>query len=102
MDLGFTANFLPAPLLDVANEVDVDGIEEVAEAEEVDLLADDDEDEDEDDDYDDDDDGDEEYVDVEDDNKEEVHAEEDDDEYVEDGKLSSTAAASSVTGEYHR
>jgi len=88
--------------LDVAKEVDVDGIEEVAEAEEVDLLADDDEDEDEDNDDNDDDDGDEDYVDVEDDNEEEVHVEEDDDEYVEDGKLSSTAAASSVTGEYHR
>ena len=84
----------------MAKEVDVDGIEEVAEAEEVDLLADNNEDEDED--NDDDDDGDEEYVDVEDDNEEEVHVEEDDDEYVEDGKLSSTAAASSVTGEYHR
>ena len=68
---------LPAPLLDV---------------------ADDGEDEDENE----DDDGDEEYVDVEDDNEEEVHVEEDDDEYVEDGKLSSTAAALSVTGEYHR
>ena len=67
-DHGFTADFLPAPLLDVVEDVDVDEIEEVAEAEEVDLLADDDEDEDEDDDYDDDDDGDEEYVDVEDDN----------------------------------
>ena len=68
---------LPAPLLDVADDRE-------------------DEDENE------DDDGDEEYVDVEDDNEEEVHVEDDDDEYVEDGNLSSTAAASSVTGEYHR
>ena len=60
----------------MVEDVDVDEIEEVAEAEEVDLLADN--------------------------NEEEVHVEEDDDEYVEDGKLSSTAAASSVTGEYHR
>jgi hypothetical protein len=85
----------------VAEEVDVDGIEEVAEAKEIDLLADDNKEEDEDDDEDKDDD-DKEYVDVEDDNEEEVHVEEDDDEYVEDGKLSSTAAASSVTSEYHQ